>query len=48
VSEEERAGQGMVEFTAIVALNCLDGGVELCAHIREEISESSKSVGFEA
>jgi hypothetical protein len=35
ISEEERAGRGMVEFTTIVALNCLDGGAELRAHIRE-------------
>jgi hypothetical protein len=29
MSEEERVGRGMVEFTAVVALNCLDGGAEL-------------------
>ena len=48
VGEEERAGRGMIEFTAIVALNCLDGGVELRAHIREKMGEYGESVGFEA
>ena len=33
MSEEERVGRGVVKLTAIVALNCLDGGVELRAHI---------------
>ena len=33
VSEEECAGRGMIKFTAVIALNCLDGGVELRAHI---------------
>jgi hypothetical protein len=48
VGEEERAGRGMIKFTAIVALNCLDGGVELRAHIREKMGEYAKSVRFEA
>jgi hypothetical protein len=46
--EEERAGRGMIKFTTIVALDCLDGGVELCAHMREKIGKSGKSVRFEA
>jgi len=33
VSEEECAGRGMIKFTAVIALNCLDGGVKLCARI---------------
>jgi len=33
VSEEERAGRGMIKFTAVIALNCLDSGVKLCARI---------------
>ena len=33
MSEEERAGRGVVKLVAVVALNCLDGGVELRAHI---------------
>jgi hypothetical protein len=33
MSEEERAGQRIVEFTAVVALDCLDGGAELHTHI---------------
>lgn len=28
MSEEERAGRGVVKLAAVVALNCLDGGVE--------------------
>jgi hypothetical protein len=48
MGEEERAGRRMIEFTAIVALNCLYEGVELRAHIREKVSKSVKSVGFEA
>ena len=48
MSEEERAGRGMIEFTAIVALDCVDGGVELRAHIREEIRDCTKSIRFEA
>jgi len=33
MSEEECAGRGVVKLAAVVALNCLDGGVELRAHI---------------
>jgi hypothetical protein len=29
VGEEERAGSGIVKFTAIVALDALDGGAKL-------------------
>jgi len=48
MSEEERAGRGMVEFAAIVALNCLDGGAEVRAHIGEKVSNGIKRVGFKA
>jgi hypothetical protein len=48
VGGEERAGREMIKFAAIVALNCLDGGVELRAHIREKMGEYTKNVGFEA
>ena len=48
MSEEERAGRGMIKFTAVIALNCLDGGVELRAHIREKMNENTKCVGLEA
>ena len=48
VGEEERARRGMVKFAAVVALNCLDGGVELRAHIREKMNENAKCVGLEA
>ena len=48
MSEEERASRGVVKLAAVVALNCLDGGVELRAHIREKMGEYGESVGFEA
>jgi hypothetical protein len=37
MSEEERAGRGVIKLAAVVALNCLDGGVKLHAHIREKV-----------
>jgi hypothetical protein len=48
VGEEEHAGRGMIKFAATVALNRLDGGVELRVHIREKMSEDAKSVRLEA
>ena len=33
LGEEECAGRGMIKFTAVIALNCLDSGVKLCARI---------------
>ena len=48
MGEEERAGRGVVKLAAVVALNCLDGGGELRAHIREEIRDCTKSIRFEA
>ena len=39
ISQEERAGVGVVKLLAIVALDCLDGGVELGMHISKEIGE---------
>jgi hypothetical protein len=47
MSEEERAGRGMVEFTTVVALDCLDGGAELRTHIGKKVSNGTKRVGFE-
>jgi hypothetical protein len=32
VAEEKRAGSGIVKFTAIVALDALDGGAKLCVN----------------
>jgi len=48
MSEEERAGRRMVEFTVIVALDCLDGGDELRTHIGKKVSNGTKDVEFEA
>ena len=39
VGEEERARAGVVKLLAVVALDCLDGGVELGTHISKEIGE---------
>ena len=33
MGEDERAGLRIVEFSAIVALDALDGGVKLCVNI---------------
>jgi len=48
VCEEERAGIGVVELAAIVALNCLDGGAELSRHMEKEVSESRERVRLES
>ena len=48
VCEKERAGIGVVELAAIVALNCLDGGAELSRHMEKEVSESRERVRLES
>ena len=48
MSEEERASRGVVKLAAVVALNRLNGGVKLCAHIREKIRNDTESIGFKA
>ena len=48
MGEEERAGRGVIELVAIVALNCLDRGIKLCAHIREKVRKDAKGIGLEA
>ena len=48
MGEEERAGQRMIKFTAVVALNCLDGGVELRAHIGKKVRYDAKGFRFQA
>jgi hypothetical protein len=42
MSGEEHAGQGVVKLEAVVALNCLDGGVELRAHIEKKLEMTPK------
>jgi hypothetical protein len=41
MSEEERAGRGVVKLEAVVALNCLDR-VELRAHIGKKLEMTPK------
>jgi hypothetical protein len=48
VSEEERAGRGVIELAAVVALNYLDGGVKLRANIREKVRNDTESFGLKA
>jgi hypothetical protein len=36
VGEEERVGGRIVKFSAIVALDALDGGAELCFNISKK------------
>jgi len=48
VGEEERTGLRIVEFSAIVALDALDGGAELRANMSKKIRKNRKSLRFEA
>ena len=48
VGEKERAGGGIIKFTAIVALNALDGGAKLRANVSEKIGKSGKCLRFKA
>ena len=48
MGEEERAGLRIIEFSAIVALDALDGGAELRANMSKKIRKNRKSLGFEA
>jgi hypothetical protein len=48
MSEEERAGRGVIKLAAVVALNCLDGGVELRAHIGKKVRYDAKGFRFQA
>jgi len=47
MSEEECAGRGVIKLAAIVALNCLDGGVKLRANIREKVRNNIESFRLE-
>jgi hypothetical protein len=46
VSEEERAGGGVVELASIIALDSLDGGAELCTCVGEKLRQCRESVRF--
>ena len=39
VGQEERAGAGVIELFAVVALDCLDGDAKLGLHMSEKVSE---------
>jgi hypothetical protein len=47
MGSKERAGGGVIELTAIIALDAFDGDTKLSGHIGEELSESGKSVRLE-
>ena len=47
-SEEERAGTGVVELLAIVALNFFDRGAELGSGIGDEVRQRAESVRLKA
>jgi hypothetical protein len=38
IGKEEHASTGVIELAAVVALDCLDGGVELGFHMCKEVS----------
>ena len=44
MGEEECAGARVFKLTAIVALNCRDGGAELSGHIGKKVSKGGKGV----
>ena len=46
MGEKERAGLGIIKFTAIVALDALDSGAELGANKSEKNGKGGKSLGF--
>ena len=46
VGEKERAGQGIVKLSAVVALDALDGGAKLRASISKKNWQEWKSVRF--
>ena len=46
LGEEECAGRGVIELAAIVALDGLNRGAKLCAHISKKVRKSGKSVGL--
>jgi hypothetical protein len=46
VGEKERAGQGIVKFRTIIALDTLDGGAKLSVNICKKIGKSRKLLGF--
>ena len=41
---EERAGSEIIELATVVALNSLDGGTKLRAHVGEKVGQGRKGV----
>jgi len=48
VGEKERASRRIIKFTAVVALDALDGGAKLRANVSEKIGKSGKCLRFKA
>jgi len=48
VGKEEGTGARVIELTAVVALDALDGDAKLCAHVGEKVREGGKRVRFKA
>ena len=48
MSEEERAGRGVIKLTAVVTMDGLDGGAKLCVRIGKKIGQNIECLGFEA
>lgn len=46
MGEKERACLRIIKFTAVIALDTLDGGAKLCANKSEETGKGGKSLGF--
>jgi len=43
VGDEERVSRRVIKLAAVVALNYLDGGVKLCANIREKVRNDTET-----
>ena len=48
MGEKERTGRRIIKFTAVVALDALDGGAKLRANVSEKIGKSGKCLRFKA
>ena len=44
VGKEEGTGARVIELTAVVALDALDGDAKLCAHVGEKVRKGGKRV----
>jgi hypothetical protein len=48
VGKEEGTGARVIELTAVVTLDALDGDTKLCAHVGEKVRKGGKCVRFKA